>query len=141
MKPEDVDKMTLQEFLDYAVKKIVEQGERCLSGTGCSYGKTEIFDNLPPRVTHCGIGWGLDEHDGELMSYGRGVMELVDEFGRSGRIPKLMVDNLQAMQRLQSFHDCVLKHDREFNMKKLREDRGIDTSGPHWQQWVDMGSR
>lgn len=71
MKKEDVDKMSLQEACDFAVSKIVEQGERCVTiydgNISCSYGNEGL---------HCLVGWLLDKENSELMNF-RG--ELVDE--------------------------------------------------------------
>ena len=140
MRPEDVDQMGLQGFMDFAVKKIVEQGQRCTNGAGCAYGATIAYPGQPTLHMHCAVGWGLDENDKDLMNCEGGVVTLVDRFGASGRIPKLIGKSLDAMERLQQFHDCLVKDDREHHMRKLRKKYGIDTSGPHWQQWVDMGT-
>ena len=70
MKKQDVDNMTLQEAVDYAMFKIVEQGGRCRSLQGlCAYGNAE--------GKHCAVGWLLDEDNQELMGFNGGVYNLV----------------------------------------------------------------
>ena len=130
MKKEDVDKMSLQEAMDYSVLKIVEQGGRCLDENGgCSYGEGSM---------HCAIGWLLDEDNLALMESGATPSGLVKTFPTE--VPRLIADNIIPFEELQSFHDCALQYSRKGYMEDL-ESLGIDTSAPQWAAWVEMGSR
>lgn len=127
MKKEDVDKMSLQEACDYAVSKIVGQGGRCMFNGVCSYGDG--------RGNHCAVGWLLDSDDQELMEVRGGVDWLVEDF--SSRLPQLIKDNVLLFQCIQNFHDS-LNAERALDFDKLSYTYSIDTSAPHWQQWLEM---
>ena len=127
MKKQDVDKMTVQEAVDFAVKKIVEQGGRCVDNGSCLYGYED---------KHCAVGWLLDEEDDELMEAGGGVIDMSD--GYADTIPDLITDNLDVFIQLQGFHDYRSKDNRVVRLDSLNS-LGIDTSGEHFQQWTDMG--
>lgn len=125
----NVETASLQEAMDYAVMKIVEQGGRCLSASGsCMYGNK--------KGQHCAVGWLLDENDQELMDASEHAEALVKEYGN---IPQILVDNAEAFHDLQRFHDAKYKREREHYSDLLATVNNIDTSAPHWQQWVDMG--
>lgn len=126
MKPEDLNKLSLDEACQYAVKKIVEQGGRCLGNTGCAYGDRQ--------GNHCAVGWLLDETDQGLMGYPGGIGDLF------GLVPALIRNNMRAFQRLQAFHDSKEANWRVHYCRALQDEYDIDTSGPHWQQWIDMGA-
>lgn len=132
MKSEEVDKLTLQEAMDYAVQKIVEQGVQCMTANGdrCLYGDDQ--------GNHCAIGWLFDETDPVLMGSQSGVYELLAEYGEY--IPALIHAHASAFTRLQEFHDTKHKHERELHLESLRDWHSIDVSAPHWQQWIDMGA-
>lgn len=125
----DIDNCTVQEACDYAVKKIVEQGGRCRDALGCVYGNG--------LGEHCSIGWLLPEDNDALMGAPLKLDALVCEFG--AEVPELIRENEGAFYLLQSFHDVATKKMRISDMGLLSREYGIDTSGDHWQQWVEMG--
>lgn len=131
----NVDDMTLQEAMDYAVSKIVEQGGRCManfrSDGFCVYGNDD--------GKHCAVGWLLDESNTDLMGHLGSVVALVE--GRIPGIPRIISDHLDTFTDLQRFHDRRFKEDREEVARNIRAAHGIDTSGAHWQQWIDMGEQ
>lgn len=130
MKKELVDQMTLQEACDYSVKKIVEQGDRCMSA--CNIYKCAYTDR---EGKHCAVGWLLDEDNEELMNFEGNVVSLCKQFGED--IPQLIRDNLHLFWHLQGFHDASYEEDRLTRLGKLSV-IGVDTSGDHWKQWVTM---
>lgn len=130
MKKSEVNKMTKQEACDYAVKKIVGQGERCMSDEhgDCAYGG--------PNGTHCAVGWLLDHDDKELMNFEGTLNALIDELPH--KVPALVKNNQGLFIHLQSFHDNGARSRKESVRNHLRDNLGIDTSGEHWNQWVEM---
>lgn len=126
----DINTCTLQEAMDYAVKKIVEQGYRCYDEEedDCLY--------ADGKGGHCAIGWLLDHNDAELMGYMGGVEDISNEFGKD-RLPSLIYGNIYAFGWLQQFHD-VDKHGGRYSAITELEKLGIDTSGKHWQDWVGL---
>jgi len=133
MKLDQANAMTLQEQLDYAVNKIVEQGKRCMpthSGSGlCAYGNDED--------EHCAIGWLLDENNGELMGYRGSVSMLIYSFDDD--VPYNMKTDTEIFATFQNFHDNQFSNDRCF-MKNALHNKGIDVySNENWQRWIDMG--
>lgn len=136
MKPEQVDAMSLQQAMDFAVKKIVEQGKRCTDADddGCVYGDS--------AGNHCAVGWLLDENNPELMGYAGGVEGLCTlAHSHKQQIPDLLFNNAGAFETLQGFHDVVNKTRRVDYMNLLKDTYGIDISGAHWQQWVELGEK
>lgn len=129
MKPAQVDQMSMQEAMDFAMKKIVEQGGQCSIMDTCAYGKGDM---------HCAIGWLLDEDDKRLMDFQGGFPSLVDYAGDEGiELPELLLDNQQAFDRLQDVHDQA--DSTSFHaMKDLERDYDIDISGPHWAEWLTI---
>jgi len=130
----DINNCTLQEAMDYAVQRIVEQGGRCGKDEGghfrCLYGDG--------NGRHCGVGWLLPEDDPALMKTRMGIEGLV--IAKRDRLPQMVAENVWAMSTLQRFHDAVTRRVRESCRKEL-SCLGIDTSGPHWQAWIDMGEK
>ena len=122
---------TAQEACDYSVQQIVAQGGRCMNDGICAHGDGQ--------GNHCAIGWLLDPDNKKLMNYDEGVQGVVADF--PVEIPQIIKDNLDMFAVLQDFHDEGYSIDREAYRKRLRDDHNIDTSGDHWQQWVDMGER
>lgn len=126
----DINNCTLQEAVDYAVKKIVEQGGQCAAPCGaCMYGDGE--------GRHCAVGWLLPEEDRDLMDCGDGVDHLVHRY--ADRVPAVVRENVEAMAALQDFHDDGSRWGRVGRLHLLANEHNIDTSGPHWQAWIDMG--
>ncbi len=123
---------TVQEAMDYAVSKIVGQGGQCVRAEGrrCAYGDG--------RGRHCVIGWLMVEKTPEAMSYHKGVKDMARLHGRW--LPRVVVGAKSAFASLQSFHDLSCRLNRADMMQGLEKRHGIDTSSPHWQQWVDMGT-
>ena len=124
---------TAQEACYYSVQQIVKQGGRCYDvvNHACMHGDGQ--------GNHCAIGWLLDPDNKELMNYDLGVQDVVDDFPKN--VPQIIKDNLDLFYELQSFHDAAASHTRENYRNRLRDNYKIDTSAPHWQQWVDMGDR
>ena len=120
-----------QEACDYSVQQIVEQGKRCINDGLCAYSDG--------KGNHCGIGWLLDPDNKELMNYDEGVQGVVDEF--QDDVPQIIKDHVCLFDGLQKFHDQPGPLNREAYRNILRDNYKIDTSAPHWQQWVDMGER
>lgn len=132
MKKELVDKMSVQEAVEYAVTKIVEQGGQCINQfDSCIYGDD--------KGNHCAVGWLLDEENYSLMSFGGSLVSMTKK-GFGDCIPELVLDNIELFYRLQAFHDNELKFYRAKYLKSLEEDFNIDISNPVFQQWVDMGN-
>jgi len=122
---------TAQEACDYSVQKIVEQGGRCINDGICAHSDGQ--------GNHCAIGWLLDPDNEELMNYAGGVQGVVDDFPDD--VPEIIKDNIDLFSTLQVFHDQPGPLNREDWRDRLRDNHKIDTSAPHWQQWVDMGDR
>ena len=120
-----------QEACDYSVQKIVKQGGRCYDVVDgvCMYSDGQ--------GNHCSIGWLLDPNNKELMGCTSTIRILVDDF--QDEIPQIIKDNLDMFAVLQDFHDEDYSIIREMCRDGLRDNYNIDTSAPHWQQWVDMG--
>lgn len=129
MKKEHVDKMSLQEAMDYSVFKIVEQGGQCLSLLfgGCSYGSDG---------KHCAIGWLLDEDIKYLMEYPTDITLLVKE--KPEFIPNLIIENVGVFSLLQDFHDNKFRERREFFRNQLKKE-GVNVDSKYWLEWVSMG--
>lgn len=131
MKVESLNKMGLQEIVDYAVKKIVEQGGRCLNGLGnCAYGDYE--------GNHCAVGWLLDEDNNSHMCATGGVGNLINAHEHDPYFPRVFKENKYLFQELQRFHDAKFICKRILARGSLAK-YDIDTSGKHFQQWVNMG--
>lgn len=130
MKPEQLEKMTIQEACDYAVKQIVTQGGQCRNGdnSDCAYSDGQ--------GNHCVIGWLMDESNQDMMGYIGEVDDFIDCFEEE--LPPMILDNQNVLQCLQSFHDIQVLGIRE-ELKGNLTELGIDTTGEHWQQWVEMG--
>ena len=124
----DLDTCTVQEACDYAVYKIVEQGEQCTTeGTNmCLYSDGE--------GNHCAVGWLLDPEDKELMEVEGSVKGIVKEF--KDRIPKLIIQHLYEFTALQELHDA--RPDERADKLILLQDEGIDTSKPQYEQWLGV---
>ena len=118
-----------QEACDYSVQKIVEQGKRCMNDGLCAHSDGQ--------GNHCAIGWMLDPDNKELMNYDEGVQGMVDKFPDD--VPQIIKDHVCLFEDLQNFHDQPGPLNREMRRNRLRDNYKIDTSAPHWQQWVDMG--
>ena len=129
MKKEQVDAMTLQEAMDYAVSKMVEQGKQCTeSDGGCVYGNE--------NNEHCGVGHLLDSDNPALMGYVGGVHSLIGSFKTAGILPKLIENNPDAFAILQAFHDYDSKERRKSAAAELRVTKGISTDNPNWEAWI-----
>lgn len=119
----------VQEACDYAVRKMVEQGGQCKVQTTCVYG------NAAGR--HCAVGWLLPEDSSEnIWGFVGQVEDLVEKHGDT--LPDIITENLYLMHILQSFHDTDSWFNREEYMNRLSRE-GINTTGEHWRQWIDMG--
>jgi hypothetical protein len=133
MKKEDVDKMTLQEALDYSINKLVEQGGQCMVESGCAYGNS--------KGQHCAVGWLLDEDNVKLMNYPGDVDGLVDVF--KGDVPELIPLKRDVFQNFQNLHDSNYKKgtdSRAIYLDSLNRIHGIDiTTNPNWKKWLEMG--
>ena len=123
---------TAQEACDYSVQKLVEQGGRCYNVVDgvCVYGDG--------HGNHCAIGWLLDPNNKDLMSYAGSFDDLPSSY--PDEVPVIIHNNLDLFAALQDFHDKPDSIIREYYRNRLRYNYKIDTSAPHWQQWVDMGA-
>lgn len=126
----NVETASLQEAMDYAVMQIVAQGGQCKNeGDSCAYGNA--------KGHHCAVGWLLDAGNKELMTSGGTVHALVEEY--ADYVPDIIKSHTESFQRLQQFHDTDSSKWRAGALRGLESIDGIDTSAPHWQQWVVMG--
>ena len=125
---------TAQEACDYSVKQIVAQGGQCYDVVNT----TSTCMHGDGQGNHCAIGWLLDPDNKELMNYDLGVQDVVEDFPDD--VPQIIKDNLDMFAVLQDFHDEGYSIVREMCRNRLRDNYKIDTSGDHWQQWVDMGA-
>lgn len=130
MKKEDVDKMTLQEAADYAVKAMVKQGKRSINlDAQCVYGSER---------GHCAVGHLLDKDNDHLMGYIGSVNHLWEYYEQY--IPKLIGENLKFFEHLQGFHDAMSELGRRLILSRLVGNfPATDTSGAHWKAWIELG--
>jgi hypothetical protein len=128
MKPEELEKMTIQQACDYAVKQIVDQGGQCVIGDNCSYSNG--------KGQYCVIGWLLDESNSEMMEYLGSVSDLIDCF--KDELPSFFDDHEVVLNYLQSFHDHSIGQNRHHQLFYLAM-LGIDVTGGHWKKWAEMG--
>jgi hypothetical protein len=128
MKPEQLEQMTIQEACDYAVKQIVKQGGQCLNNEdSCAFGNK--------TGQHCVFGWLMDESNQEMMEHTGEVDDFIDYFWEC--LPPVILNNVDTLRVLQGFHDSERSESRVYFRNYLSD--YIDTSGVHWQQWIDMG--
>jgi hypothetical protein len=119
---------TLQEAFDFAVTKIVEQGDQCLDYDGaCAYTRKD---------KHCAVGWLLPDNN-EMGEFEGDVEDLVKRFKED--VPAIVRKNREAFSVLQQFHDTAGNSKRRCLRRKIEEDYDVDTSGAHWEKWVKMG--
>lgn len=132
----EVDKSSIQSLCDFAVKKMVQQGQRCMG----IYGST---DKMACKYTdgenHCAVGWlgtlfpelgeQLDKHEGHPVS------DVV--FENEDAMPEIIVKHVNALGILQEFHDEPWFWAREEARDELN-DYGINTDGGHWNEWIEM---
>lgn len=129
MNKPNLETCTVQEACDYAVFKIVEQGERCLSNGGsCAYSDR--------HGSHCAVGWLLDTTHPNLMNYSGSVRGLIRE--HEELVPEVIKQNTSLFVILQMFHDVASQADRKEALVGLN-DKGINTDAPQYKQWVEMG--
>ena len=129
MKKENVDKMTLQQAMDYSINKLVEQGRRCRIANECAYGNS--------KGQHCAVGWLLDEDNDDLMNAEGSIGLLMTD--HRAALPKLMLENEAAFREFQNFHDSELRRYRSHLLLEI-EGYGIDVdANPNWKKWVEMG--
>lgn len=129
----DINTCTLQEAMDYAVQKIVAQGKQCMvdddNANMCLY--------ADGSGNHCAIGWLIDTTQFRAQSYEGGLALLLEDY--PDVIPDLVDNNYAAFDLLQQFHDYSERNHRIHRRQKLASEFGIDTTGSHWDQWVEMG--
>lgn len=128
MIPESLNEMTIQQACDYAVLKIVEQGEQALDDQGCCYATED--------GKHCALGWLLDENNDKYMKTAGTIDVLLDNFKD---LPEFFREHQHVLRALQRFHDACAMKNRMSNVQSVRG-HGIDTTAPQWQQWVEMGT-
>jgi hypothetical protein len=130
MKKENVDKMSLQEAMDFSINKIVEQGGRCMIDNNCAYGNN--------KGQHCAVGWLLDEDNVALMRAGGGVSSLV--LNHAPALPQLILENEKQFRCLANFHDSPIGDRMNSLSYSELKAGGIDvTTNPNWDKWLDMG--
>ncbi len=76
--------------------------------------------------------------DVELMGYGGDLSSMLKRYG--DRLPSLVKQHRYAFTELQRFHDKDTRVMRSRHKERMSKNWDIDTSGDHWQQWVEMGS-
>jgi hypothetical protein len=144
MKLEEANKLSFQELCDYSIQKIVEQGKRCgyISTNDtcvyfrCAYQAEEHKLCGPPKILHCAIGYLLDENNEKLMNRKGNSTYLIENYAE--QIPAALVRNKRKTRLLQIVHDAAKKQQRRYYIDRLTQD-GVDTSGPHWNAWVELG--
>lgn len=127
---------TLSEACNYAVMKIVEQGERCMLNKLCAY--------FGPNGNRCAAGWLFREDAQRDLDVNSGTIDQVlDQHPDAGWLPPVLLNledlDRDALSALQSFHDSSSQSGRDAYRSVLRGQHDIETSGDHWQQWIDMG--
>ena len=127
----DINNCTVQEAVEYAVEKIVAQGGMCMSDDDimCLYSIKGV-DNI-----HCAVGWLLDHSKCDFSDYKGDLMSLI---GNGYPVPEIVKNNSFTFSLLQSFHDMDYKHRRLQVIQSLKR-KGIDTSNPAFEVWVNMG--
>lgn len=128
MAKEKVDKMTVQEACDYAVKEIVSQGARCMEGAACCY-----EDN---NGNHCAVGHLLSKPTLRKIPLDDSISALVSS-GYSDLIPDLIRQNIKQFELLQRFHDVRGKEERSIELESLG--KYIDISGDGYKAWIALG--
>lgn len=123
---EKVDKMTLQEACDYAIAKLIEQGDRCMSGFCCVYDDGE--------GNHCAIGHLMSTIALSKIALDDAIYSITKEFQLY--LPDLIVDNIDAFSILQTFHDQAGYEKREESLCELAA--YIDVTGEDYKTWLDM---
>ena len=126
----DINTATVQEACDYALAKIVEQGGRCYD----DYEDYCLYSDNSGK--HCAVGWLLPHDDEDLMEYGGTVDWLIVDYPY--KVPSLIEKKVLTFRVLQKFHDTRLSSVRKQRIEDLQQ-KGIDTSAPQYQQWVEMG--
>lgn len=138
---------TVQEAMDFAVQKIVEQGAKCGDSSGCVY----EYDDM-----HCAVGWLIAPTDDDSPEAWEAYDEILEHLWDSSidtvmnyveenevhklrHLPnfQLIADNTPLFSLLQNFHDVGTTEERRSAMHVLSE-HGIDTSGNHWQDWLTI---
>lgn len=134
----NISSATVQEACDYAVKRLVEQKGQCVVSIQTDLGTYRNFCSFGDgKGNHCAIGW-LEPDNESLMGCSGGLMEACEgDFIES----ELIKANMEEFIALQNFHDEHPGQPRRRIMEIMEEKYSIDTSGKHWQDWVDMGER
>lgn len=127
MKP--INEMSLQEACDYAVKKIVEQGEMSICSDNIC-----VYENS--NGSRCAVGWLID--DAEVRKFSGSLSSLLSS-KHYDKLPKIFKDehNQYVFGLLQLFHDLKTKLLRADYLEQLST--CIDTSNPVYASWVQMG--
>ena len=129
MERPNFDTCTLQEAADYAVAKIVQQGERC--------GYRDINNRFKclyrQKEKRCVIGWMLDEENPVFMRQ----YAIYDVFlGDSEELPQIITeDNISFFVELQKFHDSE-PNKRLDVLESMKS--WIDITPPQYKAWVNM---
>ena len=120
---------TLQELCDMAVKAIVKQGGQCLNIKG-NCAPVSDCGTMKCAFSHCVDGRTSVGAKYQANRYG-GVGACTNKF-------ELSDEEESVFRELQFFHDYTRS---EYRARKagVLADLGIDITGKHWQQWVEMG--
>ena len=129
---------TVQEACDYSVAQIVKQGRRSASYTKMPVGQCQYFG---PNNTRCAIGWLLPEYaEKDINNSNMGLRELLEDYEHTPWMPAIInEDSEELFSTLQTFHDVTSETQRAQIEETLRTNFGIDTSAPHWKQWIALG--
>jgi len=136
MKKPDLNTCTVQEACDYAIKQMVKQGRPCTDGYDCLY--------ADHAGNHCAIGWLLDPNDEELMGFFGTLPSLLSDM--PDKVPHIIRNNSFVFSALQTVHDIAFYSKLEYiktpkqAVATLQNKYGVDTSGPHWQKWVQIAN-
>lgn len=124
----NIHSCTIQKACDYAVQRIVKQGHRCMErgSDSCVYSDGQ--------GNHCAVGWLFPE-DKVLMEFEGTIDDYVYDWEHD--VNDWIKENVRILRQLQVFHDLSDYRYRVRAMDTLKS-LGIDTSGAHWHQWLEM---
>ena len=128
--------LDLESLLNGAVKKMVEQGGRCLDNVGaCVY--------INDEDESCGVGWliRLTNIPCDLSRLSGSVACLVDqnEDRLGGDLHSFLKDNLQVLNVFQNFHDQRMHYGRGVCCRRLVKNFKLKLDNEYLEKWIEMG--